>query len=80
MPNKVTQQQNEILTKQINVNEIKQAIFQMENQKSSAIDGIPIESYKEFYEYLKDDLLQLFNNILSTEQQSLKTMNQAIIT
>ena len=80
MPNKVTQQQNEILTKQINVNEIKQAIFQMENQKSPAIDGIPIESYKEFYEYLKDDLLQLFNNILSTEQQSLKTMNQAIIT
>ena len=80
MPNKVTQQQNEILTKQINVNEIKQAIFQMENQKSPAIDSIPIESYKEFYEYLKDDLLQLFNNILSTEQQSLKTMNQAIIT
>ena len=80
MTNKETQQQNEILTKQINVNEIKQAIFQMENQKSPAIDGIPIESYKEFYEYLKDDLLQLFNNILSTEQQSLKTMNQAIIT
>ena len=80
MPNKVTQQQNEILTKQINVNEIKQAVFQIENQKSPGIDGIPIESYKEFYEYLKDDLLQLFNNILSTEQQCLKTMNQAIIT
>ena len=80
MPNKVTQQQNEILTKQINVNEIKQAIFQMENQKSPGIDGIPIEYYKEFYEYLKDDLLQLFYNILSTEQQSLKTMNQTIIT
>ena len=80
MPNKVTQQQNEILTKQINVNEIKQAIFQMENQKSPGIDGIPIEYYKEFYEYLKDDLLQLFHNILSTEQQSLKTVNQTIIT
>ena len=32
LPNKITQQQNEILTKQINVNEIEQAIFQMENQ------------------------------------------------
>ena len=52
----------------------------MENQKSPGIDGLPIEYYNEFYEYLKDDLSQLFNNILFTEKQSLKTMNQAIIT
>ena len=52
-----------------NVNEIKHAIFQMDNEKSP----------EEFYEYLKDDLYQLFINILLTEKRSLKTMNQAII-
>ena len=77
---KVTQQQNENLVKQISTNEIKEAIFQMENQESPGIDGLPIEYYKEFYEYLKDDLSQLFNNILFTEKQSLKTMNQEVIT
>ena len=80
IPNKITQQQNEILIKQINENKLKQGIFQMENYKYPAIDGLPIEYYKEFYEYLKDDLLQLYNNILFIEKQSLKTMNRAIIT
>lgn len=56
---KFIQQQNYILTKQINQNEIKQAIYQMENNKSPGIDGIPIEFYKQFYEYIKHDLLQL---------------------
>ena len=79
MPNKITQQQNEMLTKQINVNKIEKAIFQMENQKSLGIDSLPIEYKKEFYEYLKDDLSKRFNMLL-TEEQSLKTMNQAIIT
>lgn len=80
IPNKITQQQNEILIKQINENKLKQEIFQMENYKYPGIDGLPIEYYKEFYEYLKDDLLQLYNNILFIEKQSLKTMNRAIIT
>ena len=68
-----------MLTKQINVNKIEKAIFQMENQKSLGIDSLPIEYKKEFYEYLKDDLSKRFN-MLFTEEQSLKTMNQAIIT
>ena len=51
----------------------------MENQKSLGIDSLPIEYKKEFYEYLKDDLSKRFNMLL-TEEQSLKTMNQAIIT
>ena len=52
----------------------------MENQKSPGIDGIPIEFYKEFYNFLKDDSLQLYNNILFNEKQPQKTMNRAIIT
>ena len=52
----------------------------MENDKSSGIDGIPIEFYKTFYEILGQDLLQLYNNILFIEKKSTRTMNQAIIT
>ena len=52
----------------------------MENNKSPGIDGIPIEFYKQFYEYIKHDLLQLYENILFIEKQTPKTMNKAIIT
>ena len=36
----------------------------MENQKTLGTDGSPIEYYKEFHEYLKNDLSQPFNNTL----------------
>ena len=52
-------EQNEYLTKQINKNELKQAMFQMQNEKSPGIDGIPVEFYKTFYETLENDLIQL---------------------
>ena len=47
---------------------------------SPGIDGIPVEFYKTFYDVLENDLLQIFNNILFTEQETTKTMQQAIIT
>ena len=59
---------------------MQQEIQQMENDKSPGIDGIRIEFYKEFYQILENDLLQLYNNILFIEQKTTKTMNQAIIT
>lgn len=52
----------------------------MENEKSPGIDGIPVEFYKTFYDILENDLLQIFNNILLTEKETTKTMQQAIIT
>ena len=58
---------------------IKEAIFKIENQKSPGIDGIPIKFYKEYYKLL-EDLYQSYTNILFQEQESTKTMKQAIIT
>ena len=72
--------QNEKLIKPINKNELKEAIGQMENDKSLGIDGIPIESYKIFDDKIENDLLQIYNNILFTKKKPTKTMNQAIIT
>ena len=48
---------NEQLTKSINKNDLKQAIYQMENDKSPGIDGIPVEFYKTFYDTLENDLI-----------------------
>ena len=65
-------EQNEYLTKQINKNELKQAIFQIQNEKSPGIDGISVEFYKTFYETLENDLIQLYNNILFLEKKYYK--------
>ena len=64
--------QNEKLIKPINKNELKEAIDQMENDKSPGIDGIPIESYKIFYDKIEKDLLQIYINILFTEKKTYK--------
>ena len=58
----------------------QQPIFQLENQKSPGIDGIPSEFYEEFVKYIEQDLLQLYNNILGNEKETTKNMKQAIIT
>ena len=49
----ITNEQNNKLTKQIEITEIKEAIRSMENDKSPGIDGIPIKFYKEFTETIK---------------------------
>lgn len=49
----------------------------MENDKSPGIDGIPIEFYKNFYEIIEKDLLQLYNNILFTEKKINKKKNES---
>ena len=78
LPNLMKNELNEQLTKPINKNEIKQAIYQMENDKSPGIDGIPVEFYKTFYDTLENDLIQLYNNILFIEKGITNTMQKAI--
>ena len=63
-----------------NKNELKQAMNQMENDKSPGTDGIPIESYITLYEAIENDFLQPYNDIPFNKQNATKTMHQAIIT
>ena len=72
IPNSLYKKQNKQLTKQINKNELKETIYQMENEKSPGIDGIFIEFYKTFYEIIENNLIQLYNNILFTEKKHYK--------
>ena len=46
--NSIEKEQNEQLTNLISKKELKQAILQMENEKSPGIDCIPVEFYKTF--------------------------------
>ena len=77
---KVTEEHNIQLTKPLTKTDIKEAIHQMEDQKSPGINGIPIEFYKEYYNLLEDDLNQPYTAILFTEKQTPVTMTKAIIT
>ena len=52
----------------------------MENSKSTGIDGLPIEFYKSQYDFLKHDLLQLYNSIFFQNENLTPSMSQAIIT
>ena len=76
---KVSEMQNQQLTKQTQIIEIQQALQTMENGKSPGMDGIPVEFYKEFFDLLKKDLQDIFNNVLFQQKTTPKTWNQAII-
>ena len=71
---------NKKVTQQIIFAKLKTAIYQLDNEKSTGIDGIPIEYFKSYYEYLKYDLLQLYNLILFENNNLTTSLNQAIIT
>ena len=71
---------NKKVTQQIIFAKLKTAIYQLDNGKSTGIDGIPIEYFKSYYEYLKYDLLQLYNLILFENNNLTTSLNQAIIT
>ena len=71
MKPKITDMQNQKLTKQIQIIEIKQALQTMENGKSPGIDGIPIEFYKEFFDLLKKRFTRYFQlPIIQTKNNS----------
>ena len=76
---KVSEMQNQQLTKQTQIIEIQQALQTMENGKSPGMDGIPVEFYKEFFDLLKKDLQDIFNNVLFQQKTTPTTWNQAIM-
>ena len=69
----ITQIKEIELTNTINKQELKQAIHEMENDQLPGIDRIPMESYRESYVILEQNLLQLYNKIFFMEQKSTKT-------
>ena len=56
----VSPEENDILVADFTESEVREAIFQMENNKAPGPDGFPAEFYQVFWGVIKDDLLSLF--------------------
>ena len=59
----VSAAENEFLTSPFSEEEIRTTVFQMEHNKSPGPDGFPAEFYQNFWDMLKSDLVQLFNEL-----------------
>jgi len=57
---KVTKEDNLLLTQPFSESEIKYALFQMEKNKAAGPDKIPIEFYQCCWEVIKQDILHFF--------------------
>jgi hypothetical protein len=56
----VTDEENLELTKQFQEEEIRRALFQMERNKIAEPDGFPIEFFQTCWEFMKEDICELF--------------------
>ena len=54
-------EENDILTAPFSEEEVKAAVFQMEHNKAPGPDGFPAEFYQNFWDIIKDDIMELFN-------------------
>lgn len=59
----VTQEENEFLTSHFTEKEILDAIFDMEHNNIPSPHGFLTEFSKQFYEIIKGDLIQMFQNL-----------------
>jgi hypothetical protein len=57
----VSIEENDLLTTVYSKEEVRKAIFQMEQNKAQGSDGFPAEFYQTFWETMKSDLLDLFS-------------------
>ena len=75
----MSREENELLTSEFTVSEVKDAVFQMEHNKAPGPDGFPAEFYQVFWEVIKDDLMALFTDF-HKEDLNLFSLNFGIIT
>lgn len=58
----VAEEENDLLTDQFTEEEVKRAVFQMENNKAPGPGGFPMEFYHVLWELIKEDLMALFHD------------------
>ena len=75
----VSNVEKDMLTSTFMESEVKQAVFQMEHNKALGPDGFPAEFYQRFWEVIKIDLCQMFQD-LHKEETPLFSLNFGVIT
>jgi hypothetical protein len=75
----VSDTENEILTANFTIDEVKKGCFPLEHNKAPGPDGFPVDVYQVFWEVIKDDLFALF---VDFHQNSLSdhSLNFGVIT
>ena len=66
------------LERQISEEEIKNALFQMNKNKSPGIDGLTVEFYQAFWHILGEDILEVYNECFTNGFLS-NSMNTALV-
>jgi hypothetical protein len=61
MPNVLNDIDRQLLVEPFTLKEVKFTVFQMEKNKASGPDGLPIEFYQVFWDLISEDLMVLFN-------------------
>ena len=77
---KLLDEDNDMLTEEITIDEIEKVIETTSNNKSPGIDGIPYEFYKTFWETIKNEIYQIIQGILTynlsyTQKTAVITLN-----
>jgi hypothetical protein len=75
----VSPEENESLIANFTENEVREAIYQMENNKAPGPHGFPAEFYQVFWGVIKEDLMALFHEF-HKETLDLFSLNFGIIT
>jgi hypothetical protein len=56
----VSQEENDLLIRPFTIEEIREAVFEMEHNKAPGPDRFPAEFYQSCWEIIKYDLMELF--------------------
>ena len=75
---KVNGNENEMITKEIEMNEVEAILNTVEAKKSPGIDGIPYEFYQMFWDLIKHELFRVLAAMKNTLTLS-ETQNSAVI-
>ena len=70
VPNKLSDEEQEICEGVISIEECTNALKLMGNDKSPGLDGLPIEFYKQFWNFLGDIVIDSFNESLKNTSLS----------
>jgi hypothetical protein len=57
----VTGKENRLLVEAFTKEEVRQALFQMEHNKTPGLDGFPAKFFQAFWEVVKADLMTIFH-------------------
>jgi hypothetical protein len=75
----ITEVENSVLTREFQEAKIKEALFQMERNKATGPDGFPVEFYQTCWEFVKEDVCELFDDFYGGSLD-IKRLNYGIIT